>query len=470
MRRLPALLLIPLLLFSSFARAEDEFALSWSYRQREEGVCVPRAAALADDNGLFVAGSVTDTLGDTDGFILRLDADGGVRFHHVLGGSGEDVFTHVLAVHDGGCLIMGTTASQDGDTGSARGGKDAWLVRLDADGNIIFRKNLGGSDDDELLDIIAVDEGGFIVCGRTRSRNGDLGANFGGFDAWAAYLAGEDGKPQWVIRYGLGGEDSFHAILPAMDGWLLLGAIGEERALTDGSTTWTARPTAVFVALTGEELWQIALGNGGTQNALTRWVDTETGWLLGGMTDSTSALMPMARGGLDIWALHLRQTGSAAWQRRFGGSKDEKIHSIIALEDGFALLASSASRDGQVGGSHGGDDLWLLRLSEAGALVWQQALGGGADSIPTGMLALADGGFLVAGTTTSQDGDIGRHASVRTGFVCRLSANGNLRWTKLLGGNEECTLTHLLAVEGGAYVIGYMKNLDRTELWIGRME
>lgn len=459
MRRALAVLLC-LLLMPSLASGE-EASFIWTIRFGKSGVTTPYSITPAKGGGVFVAGA-TDAedgvfgaeLGGKDAFVVRLDASGTMLYSGRYGGSGDDQFTQVLETEDGGCLLLGTTTSADGDARAARAGMDGFLVRLNADGEMKWVKCLGGTLDDELFNVATADGKHFLVTGRSKSRNGDLQANYGGWDAFAALLSDDDnGKPDWVVHYGQAGDDQFIKAVPANGGWLILGEIAEE--VSGGEdTVFHVRPVALMLSDAQEEIFQVALGSTGV-NRLIDAQRTDTGFIFIGGTNSSSVLMPTPRGGLDIWLLQLRDSGSLAWQRTYGGSRDDVAYAVRQIPSGgIAMLGTTVSRDGQVHGSHGGGDLWLLLTSQSGGLVWQQALGGTGRETPAGFVLAADGGYLVAGTTTSQDGDIGPHPSTRMGFIAKLSANGNLLQTKTIGGSSECALHSIVSAEDGVYVLG----------------
>jgi len=257
---------------------------------------------------------------------------------------------------------------------------------------------------------------------------------------------------------------------------MLLGELGQAVPASDGQPAgYEGKPFAMLYGTDGKRAWAepITLGGSG-MNRLLSAVATDVGWVLLGETDSRSALMPSALGSMDIWALHLRESGTVQWQRRFGGSQDDMAYSVEAMPSGgYIILGTTRSSDGHVTGAHGAQDLWVVSVSANGQLQWQQTLGGGEDSTPAGLIQLPDGGYLAAGTTTSQDGDIGRHVSVRTGYLATLSSSGNLLSTKLVGGSEECRLQSLQADGKGAYLVGTIRSLKDGEfvedLFIARL-
>lgn len=451
------------------AFAED-MPFAWELRFGADGFTTPYSMESAPDGGLFVVGA-TDSgeealgkaLGGKDAFVLRIGPEGETRYAARFGGSGDDVFTKVLKTPDGGCIAIGTTTSTDGDARASRGGTDGFAVRLSAEGETLWVKCLGGTMDDELLSVAMCDNGTFLVCGRSKSRNGDLRANMGGWDAMAALLSDEDaGKPLWAVRYGQGGDDQFIEALPVDNGWLLLGVISEEISMGEGNeSTYRERPIVLLLSDMQEEIFLGTLGGNGV-NHVKSAQKTELGWLFLGETSTSSVLMQTPHGGLDTWLLHLRGTGALAWQRAYGGTKDETAHSFAQLPVGdIAILSTTNSTDGQVYGAHGGGaDLWLICVSQSGGLKWQQALGGSSAATPAGFVVTNDGEYLVAGTTTSQDGDFGPHTAKRAGFVTRLASNGNLLSTTMIGGETECELHSIIAAEGGAYLLGSLLSIS----------
>ena len=88
------------------------------------------------DNGFFVTGITQsgdyDMYGNHggfgDAFVSKLDAAGTVQWTKVLGGSGYDVGRAVEETWDGGCIMVGSSSSNDGDVSGNHGESDIWVV------------------------------------------------------------------------------------------------------------------------------------------------------------------------------------------------------------------------------------------------------------------------------------------------------------------------------------------------------
>jgi len=82
------------------------------------------------------------------------------------------------------------------------------------------------------------------------------------------------------------------------------------------------------------------------------------------------------------------------WQRALGGSAVEVAQSVNSTSDGGYIVAGySASNDGDVSGNHGDTDYWIVKLDNDGNLQWQRSLGGSGEEIPIPIQQTSDGGY-----------------------------------------------------------------------------
>ena len=123
--------------------------------------------AAAPDGGYYILGTFTDTTSvsntqQTNMILLNVDANGNKKWQQIYGGTADDGGIN-LQVLDGGDLILAGYTSSYGN-----GGKDAWLVKTDKDGNMIWSETYGGKEDDEAV-FVQSTEDGFIFTGSTKS-------------------------------------------------------------------------------------------------------------------------------------------------------------------------------------------------------------------------------------------------------------------------------------------------------------
>ena len=109
----------------------------------------------------------------------------------------------------------------------------------------------------------------------------------------------------------------------------------------------------------------------------------------------------------------IRDRGNIEWQRCLGGSGADIAYSIQqTIDGGFIVAGYTESNDGDVSGNHGCWDYWVVKLDSSGDIEWQRCLGGSRYDMAYSIQQNADGEFIVAGYTESNDGDVsGNHGS-----------------------------------------------------------
>jgi len=153
--------------------------------------------------------------------------------------------------------------------------------------------------------------------------------------------------------------------------------------------------------------WQKAIGGSAQDAAHSIQQTLEGGYIIAGRSHSNDGDVTGNQGNSDYWIVKLDTGGNITWQKTFGGSGDDYAHSIQQTADGGYIIAGeSNSNDGDVSGNHGGSDYWIVKLSPSGEITWQQSLGGsGADSA-TSIKQTLDGGYIAAGYSSPSDGDV----------------------------------------------------------------
>ena len=147
------------------------------------------------------------------------------------------------------------------------------------------------------------------------------------------------------------------------------------------------------------------------------------------------------------------------WQKSLGGSNDELIYGsgFTLLPDGgyFIMAAYTLSSDGDVTGYHGGKDIWIAKLRSNRTIEWEKCLGGSGDENGSSLTLLPDGGYLISGTTTSNDGDVSGNHGGGDIWLVKISANGTIEWQKCIGGSglEEKPSIQIFAKIAGGYII-----------------
>src|SRR5215831_18110221 len=109
----------------------------------------------------------------------------GKPFSTLLGGTDFET-ARSINTPDGGLILAGYTASKDGDVHGSHGKSEAWIVKLNSDGDTLWTRTLGGTEDDQASNVCLTADGGYMITGSTASSDGDVTDKRPGFgtDLW----------------------------------------------------------------------------------------------------------------------------------------------------------------------------------------------------------------------------------------------------------------------------------------------
>jgi hypothetical protein len=326
-----------------------------------------------------------------------------VQWQKSVGGTGNDYAESIQQTNDGGYIVVGISYSNDGDVSGNQGASDCWVVKLNAFGIIEWEKSMGGSGDDNARLIQQTNDGGYIFIGPSDSNDGDVSGNHGNLDYWAVKLTS-----------------------------------------------------------TGVIEWQKSLGGTGYEYAQYIQQTSDGGYIAAGSSFSNDGDVSGNHGGFDCWVVKLNDEGTIVWQKSLGGLSNDEAESIQQTNDGgFILAGHSDSNDGDVSGNHGGPDYWVVKLSSIGTIEWQKSLGGSGSDQAKSVQQTNDGGYIVAGYTSSNDGDVSVNYGYLDFWVVKLNSLGTIEWQKTLGGSDFDLAQSIQQTNDGEYIVaGYSYSND----------
>ena len=147
---------------------------------------------------------------------------------------------------------------------------------------------------------------------------------------------------------------------------------------------------------------------------------------------------------------------------RYGGSSDEWGYALIAEPDGTVVMAGLAhSEDGDVSFQHGSGDLWVVAVNADGSKLWDRSYGGSNSEYALSMKSVSSGGYILCGTTGSQDGDVSGYMGYGDGWVLRIDMNGEILWSLVAGGGDADELGDIIENKDGTFTaVGYTFSTD----------
>ena len=204
--------------------------------------------------------------------------------------------------------------------------------------------------------------------------------------------------------------------------------------------------------------WQKSLGGTGTDNLAAIRQTTDGGYIFASTTNSNDGNVSGNHGLTDIWVVKLNSTGTIIWQRCLGGSNTELAHDIRQTTDGgYVVAGRTQSNDGDVTGNHGSMDGWIVKLDANGNISWQKTLGNGTYDASNAIQQTTDGGYIVAGHV---DGGYipGAHNIGTEAWLAKLDAGGNISWQKVFGGSQSDGFYSVYQTSDGGYVASNVTN------------
>ncbi|MDB3887436.1 SprB repeat-containing protein, partial [bacterium] len=380
------------------------------------GLEYTRELVKTSDGGSIFTARITDGtdipghIGGHDGWVVKLDKDGNVEWTRVLGGSQAEYFHSIKEDADGNYILGGGTSSADtlnadGDIPSNQGGSDLWAVKLDPSGNTLWSKTYGSSLAESCDFVSVTSDGGYLLGGSTWSPDGsifpDSIGSSGRNDFWVVKLD-VNGNMEWNKVLGGIGYEGVGNVLEHQDGTYYIVGV----TYATGGSDFAGIPQKgasdlgiVRLSSTGDLLWAGVYGGSGADGFLHRGVEAADGGIvIGGRSKSADMDVPSNQGGYDYWALKIDTTGNLLWSKTYGGSADDYFTEISATADnGFLLTGWTESNDGDIHGSHGGSEIWSVKIDSIGDTLWTQAYGGLGDDEGYGIIETAPGTFLLLG-------------------------------------------------------------------------
>ena len=260
---------------------------------------------------------------------------------------------------------------------------------------------------------------------------------------------------EWQRVFGGSNRDLGSEIQPTEDGGYIVAGITYSSNSGDvGSTQGDGDCWVVKIDAVGMIEWQRTLGGSDTDWARAIQQTTDGGYILGGQTESDDGDVSGNHGNEDFWIVKLSATGAIEWQKALGGTGNDYFGSVRQTTDGgYFVFGTAGSSNGNVSGNHGLTDLWAIKLNAAGAIQWQKAFGGsnfdgGSDAVQT-----SDGGFVLAGSTSSIDGDLSFSLGETDAWIVKLTAEGATEWSYTFGGNKEDVPASIIQTNDGGYIV-----------------
>lgn len=396
--------------------------IEWQKTLGGSGCDVAQAIQQTTDQGFVVAGVYGKSNSNGDIWVIKLSSNGEIEWEKKIGGSDFDSARSVHQTSDQGYIVAGYTDSSNGDVGSNNGGRDFWIVKLSSDGNIEWEKTYGGSNTEDAISIKQTSDNGYIAVGYTRSDDGDVSEHKGNNDFWIIKLS-IDGDLEWEKTYGGSLSEYARSVQQTPDGGFIVAGStysdDDDVAINFGFFDFWI----IKLSQDGDLEWEKTYGGTKNEEAFSIQVTSDDGYIVAGYTDSDDGDVEKNMGKMDLWVIKLFQNGDLEWEKSYGGSEKDYALSIQETTDeGFIIAGYTSSDDGDVGSLIGIGDFWIVKLSQNGNLELEKTFGGSSYDEALSIQQTLDGGLIVAGKTLSDDGDVDSFNGGKDFWILKLSS------------------------------------------------
>jgi hypothetical protein len=214
----------------------------------------------------------------------------------------------------------------------------------------------------------------------------------------------------------------------------------------------SAYSSVVSCTTDSEATWTKTFGGLGKDFGYSVEQTSDGGYIIAGQTDSYGA------GGRDVWLIKTDSSGSAAWNKTFGGSDTDFGNSIRETSDGGYVIAGITWSYGA-----GGSDVWLIKTDSSGNIAWNKTFGGSDPDGGESVQQTSDGGYIIIGPTYSYGtGD-------RDVWLIKTDYSGNVSWDKTFGGSDCDSSRSVQQTSDGGYIIAgwtYSYGAGGADVWL----
>jgi hypothetical protein len=364
---------------------------------------VPRQPIKTVDGGFVLpiqSGSATGNLNTTCTLLSKrmvfnkYSADGTtLQWQKCIPYNGDSGFVHMFPQADGGFVIGGVTKGNGNPT-------DIVIKKINASDNVVWYKKYGGSSSEFLSDMVATEDGGYLLLCTSASGDGDVGFHYGTFN---------------------------------MDFWV------------------------VKIDSMGNKVWSTVLGGTAEETGHTIISQKNGGSYIFGWTTSTDYDCIGNHGISDALLIRLDDTGGKRWSRCLGGSSYEASQGGRAIDDGkggVLIATQTISSDGDVTNSLGGNDFWVVNLDSANNLLWNKNYGSALHEMATTLCRSDDNTLWIGGGTTNKGGQIDTSFGGGDAWVIHTDSQGTILSTKILGAAFHDQISILYPLTDGSVLAG----------------
>ena len=322
-------------------------------------------------------------------------------------------------------------------------------------------KTFGGTKNESAQVVKSTNDGGYIVMGYTQSMDEDITDKQNeSFDFWVLKFDSEN-ILQWSKTYGGTDDDRGNDIIQTADGgYAILG----HSSSNDEDVSENAGAQDYWISKLdnlGNISWQKSFGYSGADIGISLLQSNDGGYFITGVLDVTASgglgntkLLNSRHAGGDYWAIKLSTSGDIEWSKYYGGGFTDTPYDVIEASDGgYIMIGSSDSNDVDISASKGSYDFWVVKISNTGAIIWEKSYGGSEIDEAHAITDSGDGNYVIAGDTRSSDQDVSINKGAADLWLLKINPSGDIIWEKTFGGSSFDVSRSIVKTQDNGFLI-----------------
>jgi len=350
-----------------------------------------------------------------------------------IGGTGIDVGNEIIQTSDGSFIIASYTTS------FGAGQRDAYLVKLDSFGDILWQKTYGTNLLEQAYSVKETNDGGLIISAFIYATT----ANF------FLIKTNRNGDTLWTKNIGLSGNDFGTNIQLTDDGGFLIVGYTDSNISSGDRDVWLLR-----VDSTGTILWQRTYGGTDADEGFKLLKLSDGNLLIPGYSESFSS-----GGDRDGWMVKTDPSGNFMWSKSFGGSEYDDFAAAAEDEDGNLYFTGTSV-------SSGNRNIWIVKTDPVGDHIFTKSYGGSDEEWGYDIKRTDDGNFIVTGSSRSNSSGLSQL------WLLKIDELGDTLWTKLFTSvNGSTGYSVIQAKDNGFAVTGVAASSGTgSDVWVIRLK
>lgn len=334
-----------------------------------------------------------------------------------FGGPAADIAWDLMQSKDGGFVICGDTRS------FGAGGADAYIVKTDIKGDMEWARTFGGPADEAAMSIAPADDGGFVFAGGTKS--------FGSGET-DIYLMKVDAEGDCVWSRTIGGKDYDYAYS--------IKNTSDKGFIVAGYKSAEERSDAYVIKIdsSGRTQWEKTYGDYGWELAYSAVQDYDKGYIICGYTTSTRNSSSL------IYLVKTDSNGNSLWTRTYGGARENRGYYALPDKGGGYVIASKTTSYISKGV---GWDMMAFKVDAKGNSVWTNFIPAADTDIGKSIMIEGAGNYIFGATK--------RCYGICDTDMCleRVDSKGNTSLMRIYSGAGNDTFNSMIKDKEGSYII-----------------